>query len=133
MLTMVVIMTINPGLPCGRNGVTVVDMSSARKFSIMWKFVVGKFQPKRALGEILTNLKETIKPQCTASHCIKEGKEVLHFTSECQKWELTETEKGFPQFPHLLVNNSLAVTVAIKHQTRFFCPFIFQSGVIDFV
>lgn len=132
-------MIIKPGLACRRTGVTVADVSSAQLYqesSIVWKFVVREFHPKRTMRDVLTNLKETIKPQCTASHCIRERKgvvkRVLHFTCGCQKWELTETEKGFTQFLNLLVNNSLAMTVAIKDQSSFFCLFIFKPGKIDF-
>lgn len=116
-----------------------ISQSSAQLYQesfTMWKFVVGEAHPKRAMGEILTNLKETIKPQRAASRCIREGKGIvkraLHFTGDCQKWELAEAEKGFTQFLNLLVNNSLAMTVAIKPQTSFFCPFIFQPAKMDF-
>lgn len=132
-------MTFKFELTRGRTEATSVDMSSAQLYQVsftVWKFVVGAFHPKRAVGEVLTNLKETIKPQCAASHCIREGKGIvkraLHFTGDCQKWELAETEKGFTQFLNLLVNNSLAMTVAIKPQTSFFCPFIFQPAKMDF-
>lgn len=94
-------------------------MSSAQLYQetfILWKFVVG------AMGEVLTNLKETIKLQCKASHCTREGKGIvkraLHFIGNCQKWELAKMGKGFSKFFNLPVNNELAM--AIRLQTSFF-------------
>lgn len=101
--------------------------------SLWWENFI---PPKKAVGEVLTHLKETVKPQWAASHCIREGKRIvkrtLHFTSDCQKWEWIETEQGFARFLNLLVNNSLAMTMTIKPQTSFFCPFIFQPAKTDF-
>jgi len=75
----------------------------------------------------------------TTVHCQplhKRGKGISirasHFTGDCQKWELAEIEKGFTQFLNLLVNNSLAMTMGIKSQISFFCPFIFQPTKMDF-
>lgn len=96
--------------------------------------MVGEFHPKEP-RERFQQLWRKPCNECTASHCIRAGKRIvkraLPFTGDCQKRELAETEEEFTQFHNLLVNNSLAITVAIKHQTSFSCSFIFQPAKME--
>lgn len=96
----------------------------------------GRIPPKSAKRERFQQLLRKPSSECAASHRIREGKGIvkrtLHFTGDCQNCELAETEEDCTQFHHLRVNNSLAMTVAIKPQTSFSCSFIFQPAKMDF-